>query len=81
MVPVPKLKMSHRKKLIKCTIEHLQRLQDESSAYVYSKDEYTVFRNYVLALIQIIVPSGTIKTSNTKLTTSQAVSEKVKVIG
>ena len=76
--PAPKLKMSHQKKLIKCTIDHLQRLQEQSSAYVYSKDEYMVFRNYVLALIQIIVPSGTIKNIRHKIDYSRSCFRKSK---
>ena len=78
MVPLPKVEMSHQKKLIKCTIDHLQRLQEQSSAYVYSKDEYMVFRNYVLALIQIIVPSGTIKNIRHKIDYSRSCFRKSK---
>ena len=70
--------MSHQKKLINCTIDHLQRLQEQSSAYVYSKDEYMVFRNYVLALIQIIVPSGTIKNIRHKIDYSRSCFRKSK---
>ena len=55
--------MSHQEVSIECTIENLQKLQEQASLgrYVHSKDWYMIFRKYVLALIQVIVPSGTIE--------------------
>ena len=55
--------MSHQKVFIKCTIENLQQLQEQSllGRYVHSQDENMIFRKYVLALTQVIVPSRTIE--------------------
>ena len=47
---------------IKCSIEHLKRLEEQRSlsTKVYTRDERLIFRNYVLALCHETAPSGKI---------------------
>ena len=56
------LKMHVENVYIKCSIEHLKRLEEQRSlsAKIYTRDEKLIFRNYVLALCHEMAPSGKI---------------------
>ena len=56
------LKMHVENVYIKCSIEHLKRLEEQRSlsAKIYTRDERLIFRNYVLALFHEMAPSGKI---------------------
>ena len=54
---------------IKCSIEHLKRLEEQRSlsAKIYTIDERLIFRNYVLALCHEMAPSGKINQLQPKI--------------
>ena len=54
---------------IKCSIEHLKRLEEQRSlsAKIYTRDERLIFRNYVLALCHEMAPSGKVNQLQPKI--------------
>ena len=54
---------------IKCSIEHLKRLEEQCSlsAKIYTRDERLTFRNYVLALCHDMAPSGKVNQLQPKI--------------
>ena len=54
---------------IKCSIEHLKRLEEQRSlsAKIYTRDERLIFRNYVLALCHEMAASGKINQLQQKI--------------
>ena len=63
------LKMHVEKVYIKCSIEHLRRLEEQRSlsAKIYTRDERLIFRNYVLALCHEMAPSGKVNQLQPKI--------------
>ena len=63
------LKMHVENVYIKCSIEHLKRLEEQRSlsAKIYTRDERLIFRNYVLALCHEMAPSGKINQLQPKI--------------
>ena len=55
-------KMQVKNVYIKCSIEHLKRLEEQRSLSpkIYRRDERLIFWNYVLALCHEMAPSGKI---------------------
>ena len=54
---------------IKCSIEHLKRLEEQRSlsAKIYTRDERLIYRNYVLALCHEMAPSGKVNQLQPKI--------------
>ena len=63
------LKMHVENVHIKCSIEHLKRLEEQRSlsAKYYTRDERSIFRNYVLALCHEMAPSGKVNQLQPKI--------------
>ena len=63
------LKMYVENVYIKCSIEHLKRLEEQRSlsAKIYTRDEKLIFRNYVVALCHEMAPSGKVNQLQPKI--------------
>ena len=61
--------MHVEKVYIKCSIDHLRRLEEQRSlsAKIYTRDERLIFRNYVLALCHEVAPSGKVNQLQPKI--------------